>query len=278
MSNTLLEDNRLLTNGQLTSNDGRFTLVLQTDGNLVLYTKPISVETAYWASGTADLPAEQRPNRLEMQRDAHLVLYDRDGVARWASGTWGLGFVDPRLVLQDDGNLVIYHRGEVPVWATGTPTGDGRIQARGNINPGGPSPTITVMEHTNLGSNHFMDTTARLHRSGHIDATTRTQTGTWLGGFTGGVNLLFVDEQEIVIGSTQTHTFGVDGTILGRSDRSDFWTDEIDAGIAERTQRVVILHYWAPKWNAINTLLGKAVSVGQQLVPFLALLKQVGLI
>lgn len=48
---------------------------------------------------------------MEIQTDAHLVLYDQDRVPRWASGTWGPGFIAPYVVLKDDGNLVIYHEG-----------------------------------------------------------------------------------------------------------------------------------------------------------------------
>lgn len=278
MSDTLPTDASLAVGQSLESPSGRYKLILQSDGNLVLYQEAIAVANAYWSSATDGLPEGQRPVRLTMQSDAHLVLYDQDSVPRWASGTWGQGFVNPRLVLQDDGNLVIYHRGNEAVWATGTTTGAGRIPARGHVSAGGPSPSLTQTEHTNLGANHFMDTTARLQRTGHIDATTRTQTGTLLGGFTGGVSLLLVDASGIVIGSTPQHAFGVDGRIIGRSDRTDFWIEDVDPGVAARTEQLVVLHFWAPKWNALETLLHKAVSSGQLLVQLLSGLGQSGLL
>jgi hypothetical protein len=123
---------KLEPNQQLVSANGRYTLLMQTDGNLVLYNGAPAIATAYWATGTEWLPQDQRPTSVVMQSDAHLVLYDAGGVARWGSGTWG-GFVDPYVVLQDDGNLVVFHDGSTPVWATGGPGGHGRIPAIGHV-------------------------------------------------------------------------------------------------------------------------------------------------
>ena len=93
----------------LTSCDGRFTLVLQGDGNLVLY----GPSGAKWASNTVGNIAYE----VTMQGDGNLVLYTGIGRALWASGTSGHnGAV---LVVQNDGNLVIYSNG-TPIWATGT--------------------------------------------------------------------------------------------------------------------------------------------------------------
>lgn len=84
-------------------------LVMQSDGNLVLYRygKP------RWASGTNRYPG----SRLIVQSDGNLVVYDGALVPRWTSRTAGKG--GTRLNLQGDGNLVLYsHTGAV--WATGT--------------------------------------------------------------------------------------------------------------------------------------------------------------
>jgi hypothetical protein len=104
---------------KLISQNGRFTLWMQVDGNLVLYDGVPSVATAYWATNTSGRPPGQIPIRATMQTDGHLVLYDEANQAVWGSGVWG-NFINPHLEMQDDGNLVIYHNGWQPIWASQT--------------------------------------------------------------------------------------------------------------------------------------------------------------
>jgi len=91
------------------SADGRFRLVYQVDGNLVLY----QGSNPLWASATYGTT----PGFVAMQADGNFVVYDSTG-AVWASNTWG----HPRafLVVQDDGNTVIYSTGSSPLWAANT--------------------------------------------------------------------------------------------------------------------------------------------------------------
>ena len=93
----------------LISPNGRFRLVLQQDGNLVLY----EGNHPHWASGTHG----QAVQRCVMQGDGNLVIYGFSNNPIWASGTHG----NPGsfLVVQDDRNVVIYKPNH-PVWATGT--------------------------------------------------------------------------------------------------------------------------------------------------------------
>jgi hypothetical protein len=99
---------QLLRGDWLTSGDGRFTFILQDDGNLVLY----GPYGAKWASGTAGRAVA----RCVMQGDGNLVLYDYASRPVWASNTpWQ---PNSRLVVQSDGNVVIYRSGSV--WATNT--------------------------------------------------------------------------------------------------------------------------------------------------------------
>jgi hypothetical protein len=86
-------------------------LVLQSDGNLVLYGENGTI--ALWSSDTWNSGS----NRLIMQSDGNLVLYNNEG-AVWSSGTTGQGA--NRLVVQDDGNLVLYTAQNVAIWATNT--------------------------------------------------------------------------------------------------------------------------------------------------------------
>jgi hypothetical protein len=103
----------MLAPGQaISSNDGRFRFVYQTDGNLVLYRN--SNGAALWASNTWNTA----PGACLMQHDGNLVIYNASGVPIWASHTWG--YLGHRLVVQNDGNVVIYNGAGSPVWATNT--------------------------------------------------------------------------------------------------------------------------------------------------------------
>jgi hypothetical protein len=94
MSEQLLSAN----NDALTSPNGFYRLVQQSDSNLILY--DLKEGKPLWTPGLLSI------HRTLMQSDGNLVSYGQDGKALWASGTDGnQGAI---LVLQDDGNLLIY--------------------------------------------------------------------------------------------------------------------------------------------------------------------------
>lgn len=104
---------------KLTSSNGKYTLIMQADGNLVLYAES---NTPVWATSTQDSGAV----RASLQDDGNLVLYTKEeerrfrrdvAVAVWASQTSG---EKVRLVLQDDRNLIIYTADGHELWASGT--------------------------------------------------------------------------------------------------------------------------------------------------------------
>ena len=100
---------RLSPGWQIQSPDRNYRLVMQSDGNLVLYTGG----TAVWASGTSAANSD-----VEMQADGNLVIYAPGHAAVWASNTAGKnGSV---LFGQNDGNFVLYEPGNVAVWSTNT--------------------------------------------------------------------------------------------------------------------------------------------------------------
>lgn len=102
---------RLLPGQALFSTDRRYTLEMQTDGNLVLY-KP--GRAAVWWTNTYTPGAY-----LIMQTDGHLVMYNpAGGSVLWQSWTWGNN--GSILTLQTDCNLVIYRQDGSASWATGT--------------------------------------------------------------------------------------------------------------------------------------------------------------
>jgi len=141
--------------------------------------------------------------------------------------------------------------------------------------------SLTIDLDSDLGANHYMTTHGVLLPNGHIDAQTRTRTLTWFGGFTGGVYLLLEDPNGFTIGSTAMHRFGVDGTMIGRSDRSDYWSEDSDPNIAARTAAVHCVHTWAPKFpdetlRRVNNLVGEAVATARPIIDLIAEIKGLG--
>jgi hypothetical protein len=99
-------------NQPISSGNGEYRLVIQSDGNLVLYRT--SDGTPLWASGTDGHPV----GACILQGDGNLVIYDTEATPIWSSDTWQ--HPGSRLVVQDDGNVVIYQPDNTPVWATNT--------------------------------------------------------------------------------------------------------------------------------------------------------------
>lgn len=126
----LLPGEELKVNEQITSPNKQYRLVLQGDGNLVLY----KGSNALWASNTV------LPNiaKVVMQGDGNLVIYTGDGQPAWDCYR-SLGHSGARLNLQDDGNLVIYDSTNRPLW-------DRNAE---HMNPG------SVFDKTKLSSNHY---------------------------------------------------------------------------------------------------------------------------
>ena len=103
----LLQPGQSLSRGQsLTSSNARYTLVMQNDGNLVLYRNTGGVVFATNAPGDSAV----------MQSDGNFVVYS-GSMPTWSTLTGG----NPNayLVVQDDGNLVIYSAAGIPLWNIG---------------------------------------------------------------------------------------------------------------------------------------------------------------
>ena len=106
-----LSANKWLTAGQyIRSNDWRYTAVMQSDGNFVVYAaggRPI------WASNTGGNTGA----KLVVQGDNNIVIYRSDGRAIWSTSTSNSGL--NTLIMQNDGNLV-GHADSIPKWASNT--------------------------------------------------------------------------------------------------------------------------------------------------------------
>ena len=94
------------------SPNGRAELVMQSDGNLVVYdlSRP---GYALWASNTPGHPGAT----AVMQVDGNFVVYDKNRRPLWATGT--NKYSGSWAAIQDDGNFVVYI-GSKPTWASGT--------------------------------------------------------------------------------------------------------------------------------------------------------------
>jgi astacin len=100
-------------NQSVWSCDQRFQLVMQGDGNLVLYQGGIAGGSAIWSAGTDG----KAGYAMWMQADGNLVLYSQTAPL-FASNT--AGQAGASLAIQDDGNLVVYAPDGHPVWASNT--------------------------------------------------------------------------------------------------------------------------------------------------------------
>lgn len=101
----------------LSSQNGKYSLIYQTDGNLVLYRNADS--RALWSTKTHGHSA----GRLIMQNDGNLVVYNASQQALWASiKNWDTP--NPArgnyLTIQNDANAVIYNEKNEVMWRSGT--------------------------------------------------------------------------------------------------------------------------------------------------------------
>jgi hypothetical protein len=118
-----LNPGQILKRGEfLTSENQQYTLILQRDGNLVLYD---GKKRPMWTSNTTG----QRVQGCVMQGDGNLVLFLRTDQPVWSTNT--AGKPGSFLVLQNDGNLVIYQ--PQAIWASNTHRGE-RDERRGRWN------------------------------------------------------------------------------------------------------------------------------------------------
>lgn len=113
VSSTLYHGLNLSVGGEIMSPNGQYEAILQGDGNFVIYENTSDGKVAHWATDTAG--AGYDSYSLVMQEDGNLVLYG-DGQPIWASNTAGAIGSAFYVMMQDDGNLVIYNNNSDWVW------------------------------------------------------------------------------------------------------------------------------------------------------------------
>jgi hypothetical protein len=107
-SDALFTNDRMNADQAIYSSSNTYRLIMQGDGNLVVYRTADNFPI--WSSKTFHEDAY-----LRMQDDGNLVIYRPNDTALGSSHT--NGFPGSHIVLQDDGNLVIYY-GNQAKWAS----------------------------------------------------------------------------------------------------------------------------------------------------------------
>jgi outer membrane protein assembly factor BamB len=138
-----LSSGQELTAGQsITSPKGKFTLDMQSDGNLVEYD---ASNNPVWASGTSGNPGAY----AVMQGDGNLVVYSSSNAPLFATGT--NGNPGAYLVLGDDGELVVNSSSDRPLWAMpGILVPDTGLTAGGSIRTPNGQYRMTMQSDGNL--------------------------------------------------------------------------------------------------------------------------------
>jgi hypothetical protein len=105
---------------RLVSKNRKYHLIMNKDGNLVLYSRKHKNRTFFytpiWSSKT--LGKGVGPYRTVMRTDGNLVIYDSNNSITWASNTAGKGKGPYSIFVQNDGNLVIYGSDGKPTWSS----------------------------------------------------------------------------------------------------------------------------------------------------------------
>ena len=110
----ILQQGEVLYTGEsLVSQNGKYSLSLQSDGNLVVYRDGAA---AVWHTNSHN-QGHAGNRKLTLQEDHNLVLYNsNDNGFVWSSGSQNKGHANMAfLVMQDDGNAVLYC-GDEPIW------------------------------------------------------------------------------------------------------------------------------------------------------------------
>lgn len=117
-------------------------------------------------------------------------------------------------------------------------------------------------------SPRYMHSHGDLHDDGTLQVSTHTWTDILMAGFHGSVNATLYDANNVCIGKTDVHTFGVDGKWIGQHDRTDPWSFKFDPGVAAQAKSMKFTNSWNPQWfqSVQNTMkwVGMAIQVLEQ--------------
>jgi hypothetical protein len=117
--NILMAGETLEANQFIISSNGAYKLIMQGDGNLVLYsiagTNGKTSDAPTWASLT--FSKVNLPYYAKLQKNGNFEIFNNKGKSVWASNTWAMNPNDIyAVILQNDGNLVNYGIDQIPKW------------------------------------------------------------------------------------------------------------------------------------------------------------------
>jgi hypothetical protein len=109
-----------------------------------------------------------------------------------------------------------------------------------------------------------MQSFADMSASGSIGVVTNTWSTSPLVGFTGGVFVAVLDGGGNVIGNTQVHQYGVNGTLIpgGPSKRQDPFTQDLGTAIGANATQLKIVQFHDPQNRLIQDLV-ELVKIGE---------------
>jgi hypothetical protein len=228
-----LNQGESLSQGQsLQSDNGCFSLVMQTDGNFVLYGNG---GRAIWSTRTAGRGGQV----VVMQGDGNLVMYGSGNRAVWAINPGNVG-PGARLVVQDDGNAVVYIGSRV-IWAVNP----GRRNCDGTAVVNFP---LRGSQFTELGDHRRMETSITISNNGRIDGVTHIWTANNWSGFTGAVAVVITDSAGNVLHVTPQQSYGVDCVRCpGPDDRTQQWSDTVPSNVLNQVGGYAIVHTTNPR-------------------------------
>jgi hypothetical protein len=141
-----------------------------------------------------------------------------------------------------DSTAPICNRDDPP--PNGGNTGGGNTGGTGTTATCATAPgAVTAFRSDAVGAGQFMTTSATATcSSAAIVATTRTFTSNAFWGFHGCVAFDLIDASGRVMRRTPASCFGVDGTLIGRSDRTDTFTQPMTPAEAVSLRMIGIVH------------------------------------
>jgi hypothetical protein len=113
VNDTLDQGNSLTAGKTLVSENGKYIMIYQTDGNLCLYST--SGGSSIWCS-----KATHTPGKLKLQSDGNLVAYDSGNIPKWSTKTANKGSGPFKLTIQNDRNIVLSDADDKILWKTNT--------------------------------------------------------------------------------------------------------------------------------------------------------------
>ena len=121
VNNSISSGKSMKVNDRINSPDGKHYLVMQSDGNVVIYTTKNN--NPIWATDTY---GSGNGCHFDMQEDGHLVLYNAYNEAIWASGTHvsrdskyaQKAWKPVKFVFENGGHLVLYSDTGKKVWSS----------------------------------------------------------------------------------------------------------------------------------------------------------------